>query len=66
MEHGALPPLNLVCRKPAFMGFVACGTHLEWSHVLKHQFGEWFVELKISLLYMCNSNSSIFLCRIAF
>lgn len=25
MEHGAVPPLNPVCRKPAFMGFVACG-----------------------------------------
>lgn len=26
MVHGAVPPLNLLCRKPAFTGFVAYGT----------------------------------------
>lgn len=57
-----VPPLNLLWRKSVFLGLVALGV----SEQCSHQFGEWFVELKISMLYMWNRNSYNSLCRTAF
>lgn len=62
-----VPPLNFLCRKPVFLGLAACGAvSEESSHQPRHHFGEWFVELKISMLHMWNRNSNNYLCRIAF
>ena len=61
MEHRAAPPLNPVCRKPAFTGGVACGTILRGAF-LPAKASVWGVAYCTrEILSICGtvSNSSI-------